>query len=40
MPRDAQALATIGANLFAARSGGRVVVFSDKEVLGLASCIL
>jgi HEAT repeat protein len=39
LPQDAQALATIGPNLFAAWSGGRVVVFSDKGVLGLAPCI-
>lgn len=39
LPRDAQALATIGTNLFAAWSGGRVVVFSNKQVLGLAPCI-
>jgi hypothetical protein len=39
LPREAQALAAIGVNLFAAWSGGRVVVFSDKEVLGLAACI-
>ena len=38
LPYDAQALATIGPNLFAAWSGGRVVIFSDKGVLGLASC--
>lgn len=39
LPYNAEALATIGPNLFAAWSNGRVAVFSDKEVLGLASCI-
>jgi hypothetical protein len=39
LPSTADALARIGPNLFAAWSEHRVVVFSDKEVLGLARCI-
>jgi HEAT repeat protein len=39
LPSTADALATIGPNLFAAWSENRVVVFSDKEILGLARCI-
>jgi hypothetical protein len=39
MPSRADALATIGPNLFAAWSDNRVVVLSDKETLGLARCI-
>jgi hypothetical protein len=38
LPSAADALATIGPNLFAAWSENRVVVFSDKEILGLARC--
>jgi len=36
LPSHADALASIGSNLFAAWSENRVVVFSDKEILGLA----
>jgi HEAT repeat protein len=39
MPTFASALATIGPNLFAAWDYNRVVVLSDKEILGLARCI-
>ena len=39
LPSTADALATIGPNLFAAWSENRVVVLSDKEILGLARCI-
>lgn len=39
MPSRADALATIGTNLYAAWSANRVVVFSDKEILGLARCV-
>jgi HEAT repeat protein len=39
LPSTADALATIGPNLFAAWSENRVVVFSDQEVVGLAKCV-
>jgi HEAT repeat protein len=39
LPLSADALAKIGPNLFAALSEQRVVVFSDKEIVGLARCI-
>ena len=39
LPSRADALATIGPNLCAAWSENRVVVFSDKEILGLARCV-
>jgi HEAT repeat protein len=39
LPSSGDALATIGPGLFAAWSEHRVVVFSDKGILGLASCI-
>jgi hypothetical protein len=39
MPSRADALATIGPNLYAAWSANRVVVFSDKGILGLAGCV-
>jgi len=39
LPSTADALATIGPSLFAAWSENRVVVFSDKEIVGLARCI-
>jgi hypothetical protein len=39
MPSRADALATIGPNLYAAWSANRVVVFSDREILGLATCV-
>jgi HEAT repeat protein len=39
LPSTADALARIGPNLFAAWSEHRVVVFSDKEIVGLAKCI-
>jgi hypothetical protein len=38
LPSTADALATIGPNLFAPWSGNRVVVFSDQEIVGLAKC--
>jgi hypothetical protein len=38
LPSTADALATIGPNLFAAWSENRVVVFSDQEIVGLAKC--
>jgi hypothetical protein len=34
LPGNAEALAATGPNLFAARSEGRVIVFSDKKSLG------
>jgi HEAT repeat protein len=39
MPTFASRLATIGPNLFAAWDYNRVVVLSDKEILGLAQCV-
>jgi HEAT repeat protein len=39
LPSTADALATIGPNLFAAWSENRVVVFSDQEIVGLAKCV-
>jgi hypothetical protein len=39
LPGRADALATIGPRLFAAWSDGRVVVFSEQEIVGLATCI-
>ncbi len=39
MPSSAEALATIGPNLYAAWGDNRVVVLSDKEILGLARCV-
>jgi hypothetical protein len=39
LPWTAEALATIGPNLFAAWSENRVVVFSDQEIVGLARCV-
>jgi hypothetical protein len=39
LPSRADALATIGPNLFAAWSENRVVVFSDQEIVGLATCV-
>jgi hypothetical protein len=39
LPAEADALASIGPDLFAAWSGGRVVVFSiGQSILGLATC--
>jgi hypothetical protein len=39
LPGRAEALAKIGPKLFAAWSDGRVVVFSDQEIIALATCI-
>jgi HEAT repeat protein len=39
LPETADSLATIGPNLFAAGRKDWAVVFSDKEILGLARCI-
>lgn len=39
LPSTADALATIGPNLFAAWSENRVIVFSDQEIVGLAKCV-
>jgi hypothetical protein len=39
LPLGADALMSIGPNLYAAWSSGRVVVFSLQVILGLASCI-
>jgi hypothetical protein len=39
LPGRADALAKIGPKLFAAWSDGRVVVFSDQEIVALATCI-
>ena len=39
LPSTAGALTRLGPNLFAAWSEHRVVVFSDKEIVGLARCI-
>jgi HEAT repeat protein len=39
MPSFAEGLATIGPNLFAAWGDNRVVILSDKEILGLARCV-
>lgn len=38
LPAEGDALAAIAPNLFAAWSSGRVVVFSNSGILGLASC--
>jgi HEAT repeat protein len=38
MPLDAEALRKLGPDLFAAWSGGRVVVFTTKGILGVADC--
>jgi HEAT repeat protein len=38
LPTSADALATIAPGLYVAWSGSRAVVFSEKEVLGLAQC--
>jgi HEAT repeat protein len=39
LPSTADALATIGPNLFAAWSENRVVIFSDQGIVGLAKCV-
>ena len=39
LPGRADTLATIGPKLFAAWSDGRVVVFSDQEIIALAACV-
>jgi hypothetical protein len=38
MPVDGRMLRRLGPDLFAAWSGGRVVVFATKGILGLADC--
>lgn len=40
LPGAPEAFAVIGPNLFAAWSDGRVIVFSSKEILGLAACVM
>jgi hypothetical protein len=40
LPAQPEAFAAFAPNLFAAWSDGRVIVFSGKEILGLAACAL